>query len=223
MADEIREYKSDDITIRFDVKRCIHAEECVKGLPPVFDRDRRPWVDPSREEADAIAAVIKRCPTGALTFRRKDGGAEETAPERNIVSIVEDGPVYVKGDIELHATEGSQKHTRLALCRCGAANNKPYCDNRHEEIDFRHDGNFTKQPETAELGGPIAIYVRQNGPILIEGNLQIESGDGSHAMLFSGKTWLCRCGHSENKPFCDGAHKRHGFEAAGVPRESRKG
>lgn len=221
MADKLREYTSDAIVVRFDVKRCIHAEKCVKGLPAVFDRNRKPWVDPSKGEADGIANVVKSCPTGALSFSRKDGGLEETPPERNCITIGTDGPVYVTGDIELHTHDGVEKHTRLALCRCGAAQNKPFCDNAHEDIGFRHDGSFAKQPVTAELGGPIAIRVRENGSLLVEGNFQMESGDGSHAMLFSGKTWLCRCGHSENKPFCDGTHKKVGFEAAGVPRESR--
>jgi CDGSH-type Zn-finger protein/uncharacterized Fe-S cluster protein YjdI len=222
MANQLREYASEDIIVRFDVKRCIHAERCVKGLPAVFDRNRKPWVDPSKGDADGIANVVKTCPTGALSFSRKDGGAEETAPQRNSIAIGTDGPIYVKGDIELHTQDGVEKHTRLALCRCGASHNKPFCDNAHEDIGFRHDGSFTKQPETAELGGPIVVHVRENGPILVEGNLEMKSGDGSHAMLFSGKTWLCRCGQSENKPFCDGTHKKVGFEAAGVPRETRK-
>jgi CDGSH-type Zn-finger protein/uncharacterized Fe-S cluster protein YjdI len=223
MPAKIREYESDDIIVRFDIRRCIHAEECVKGLPGVFERDRKPWVDPSQSDADAIARVVHSCPTGALTFGRKDGGAAEAVPDRNSVTIVEDGPVYVRGDVELHTSEGIEKHTRVALCRCGAAHNKPFCDNSHKDIEFRHDGNFIKQLETAELGGPIVIHVRENGPILIEGNFQMESGDGSHAMLLSGRTWICRCGHSENKPFCDGAHKNAEFEAPGEAPNSRKG
>ncbi len=222
MPDKRREYKSKDITVRFDLKRCIHAEECVRGLPGVFQRDRKPWVDPSQGDANAIADVVRLCPSGALTFARQDGGAEEAAPDRNSVRIVEDGPLYLRGDIELHGPNGVERYTRLALCRCGAAHNKPHCDNSHIESGFRHDGSFTKQPQTAELGGPIAVHIRENGPIMVVGNLQIESGDGSHSMLFSGKTWLCRCGHSENKPFCDGAHKRIAFVAPGVPPESRK-
>jgi CDGSH-type Zn-finger protein len=144
------------------------------------------------------------------------------APDRNMVRVVADGPIYVRGDIVLHGSDGVEKHTRLALCRCGAAHNKPYCDNSHQDIGFHHDGNFTRQPTTAELGGPLDIHLRENGPIQLIGNLQLESGDGSHAVLCSGQTWLCRCGHSENKPFCDGAHKQVGFEAAGEAAQSRQ-
>ena len=222
MPPKIREYESDAITVRFDVKRCIHSEECIKGLPGVFERDRKSWVDPSQGDADGIAAVIDKCPTGALTYKRKDGGTEETAPERNRVTVAVDGPLYAHGDIELHTSDGVEKHTRVALCRCGAAHNKPYCDNSHKDIDFKHDGSFTRQPTTAELGGPIEIHLRENGPILVIGNLQLESSDGSHSMLCSGQTWFCRCGQSENKPFCDGAHKQVEFEASGEAPKSRQ-
>ncbi|UCG85272.1 MAG: CDGSH iron-sulfur domain-containing protein [Gemmatimonadota bacterium] len=223
MPPGIHEYESKDIVVRFDPKRCIHAAECVKRMPAVFERDRKPWVDPSQGDADAIAAVVPHCPTGALSFSRKDGGSEEAAPDRNLVRVVADGPIYIHGDIELHTSDGVAKQTRVALCRCGAAHNKPYCDNSHQDIGFRHDGNFTRQPATAELGGPLEVHLRENGPIQLIGNLQLESGDGSHAMLCSGQTWMCRCGHSENKPFCDGAHKRAGFEAAGEAAQSRQG
>jgi CDGSH-type Zn-finger protein/uncharacterized Fe-S cluster protein YjdI len=220
MPPKIREYESDDITVRFDVKRCIHAEECIRGLPGVFEHDRRPWVDPSKGDADAVAAVIQKCPTGALTYVRSDGSGE-TPPERNSVRVAADGPLYVRGDIELHDSEGVAKLTRIALCRCGAAHNKPHCDNSHRDIEFRHDGSFTRQPATAELGGPIEVHLRENGPILVIGNLQLESSDGSHSMLCSGQTWFCRCGKSESKPFCDGAHKEAGFEAIGEAPQSR--
>jgi CDGSH-type Zn-finger protein/uncharacterized Fe-S cluster protein YjdI len=219
----MREYESDDIVVRFDIKRCIHAGECVKRLPGVFERDRKPWVDPSQAHADAVAEVIAQCPSGALTYGRKDGGAEEAPVERNYVRVVADGPIYVRGDIELHAPDGVTRHTRVALCRCGAAHNKPHCDNSHRDVGFRHDGNFARQPATAELGGPLEIHLRENGPIQVIGNLQLESSDGSHAMLCSGQTWLCRCGHSGSKPFCDGAHKEVGFEAAGEAAVSRGG
>jgi len=222
MPPKIREYESDAIIVRFDLKRCIHSEECIKRLPGVFEHDRKPWVDPSQGDADGIAAVIEKCPTGALTYSRKDGGAEEAAPERNYATVAADGPLYARGDIELYTSDGVEKHTRIALCRCGAAHNKPHCDNSHKDIDFKHDGAFTRQPATAELGGPIEIHLRENGPILFIGNLQLESSDGSHSMLCSGQTWFCRCGHSENKPFCDGAHKEAEFEASGEAPESRK-
>jgi CDGSH-type Zn-finger protein len=49
------------------------------------------------------------------------------------------------------------------------------------------------------------------GGALIEGTL-LAAADGS-VVKETSKSYLCRCGHSENKPFCDGAHKREGFTA----------
>lgn len=58
------------------------------------------------------------------------------------------------------------------------------------------------------------ITVRSNGSIRIEGDFEIVDSEGAVFDL-GGRTSisLCRCGHSENKPFCDGAHKRVGFES----------
>ena len=59
------------------------------------------------------------------------------------------------------------------------------------------------------------ITVRNNGPLRIEGSFTIEDSEGNTFDL-AGRTviGLCRCGKSENKPFCDGAHGRIGFESA---------
>jgi len=59
------------------------------------------------------------------------------------------------------------------------------------------------------------ILCRNNGPLRITGSFVIQDGEGD---LFDirGRTVisLCRCGASENKPFCDGKHKQVGFESA---------
>jgi CDGSH-type Zn-finger protein len=58
------------------------------------------------------------------------------------------------------------------------------------------------------------ITVRNNGPLRIEGEFTIYDLEGK-AFDLAGRTAisLCRCGHSENKPFCDGSHKRVGFQS----------
>ena len=66
-----------------------------------------------------------------------------------------------------------------------------------------------KAPEAGPARSTITL--RADGPLLLSGDFEIRSPDG--ALLFAGqKTALCRCGHSANKPFCDGAHKRAGFK-----------
>ena len=78
-------YRSEKITVSFDLERCIHSAECVRGLPAVFDAEKRPWIQPDRSDPDRVAEVVMRCPTGALQFERRDGGTEEPMPNENIV------------------------------------------------------------------------------------------------------------------------------------------
>ena len=58
------------------------------------------------------------------------------------------------------------------------------------------------------------ITVRNNGSIRIEGDFEIVDSEGAVFDL-AGRTTigLCRCGHSENKPFCDGSHRKAGFQS----------
>lgn len=58
------------------------------------------------------------------------------------------------------------------------------------------------------------VTVVNNGPIRIEGDFVITDAEGREFGL-GGRTVisLCRCGHSANKPFCDGTHKQVGFDA----------
>ncbi|MBI3684618.1 MAG: CDGSH iron-sulfur domain-containing protein [Acidobacteria bacterium] len=59
------------------------------------------------------------------------------------------------------------------------------------------------------------ITVNNNGPLRIEGEITLQDAAGK-AFGLGGRTVisLCRCGYSENKPFCDGSHNRQGFQSA---------
>jgi uncharacterized Fe-S cluster protein YjdI len=137
MKDRVKSYASDTIAVRFDPRRCIHSAECVFGLPTVFDPERRPWIDPRGAQADAIAHVVTLCPTGALHFERLDGGPAEEPDAVNRVRVTRNGPLHVRGAIELRAGDDSivARETRVALCRCGGSRNKPFCDGSHNDVD----------------------------------------------------------------------------------------
>ena len=63
------------------------------------------------------------------------------------------------------------------------------------------------------MGAKITAF--DNGPLKVEGDLEVCDQDGSSFGLEDRAiVFLCRCGHSANKPFCDGAHKRVGFESS---------
>jgi CDGSH-type Zn-finger protein len=62
--------------------------------------------------------------------------------------------------------------------------------------------------------GETKINVAKNGPLRIEGDFVIHDAEGAAFDLSGRKSIsLCRCGHSENKPFCDGSHKRVTFQS----------
>lgn len=132
-------YKSNDITVYYNARLCIHAAECVRGLPQVFDTSKKPWIEPSNANAEAIAEVIHRCPSGALRYERLDGSPNEPIPNEVRGTFAENGPLYLRGNLKLEDTEGKviYEGTRVALCRCGASSNKPFCDRSHQEIGFQ--------------------------------------------------------------------------------------
>ncbi len=64
----MKEYRNEKIVVRYDEKICIHAGECVEGLPAVFDVNERPWIHVDGADVEAIVETIGRCPSGALTY-----------------------------------------------------------------------------------------------------------------------------------------------------------
>lgn len=129
--DLTREYPAPGITVQWYAGRCIHSANCVRALPAVFDPKRRPWVEPTTASAEAIAAAVLRCPTGALHFVRHDGGAQEVADVPTTATPIRDGPLYVRGDVEARGADGGtlRRDTRMSFCRCGLAARAPFCDN----------------------------------------------------------------------------------------------
>jgi uncharacterized Fe-S cluster protein YjdI len=65
-------YRGKEVDVSFDPEVCIHSGNCVRGLPPVFDAKRRPWIDPDGASADEVVAQVKRCPSGALQVERHE-------------------------------------------------------------------------------------------------------------------------------------------------------
>jgi CDGSH-type Zn-finger protein/uncharacterized Fe-S cluster protein YjdI len=212
MRTRIYSFESDGIVVHWDYLRCIHVEECIRSLPEVFDRDRRPWIDPTQATAERVAWACERCPTGALHYERKDGGAAERTPEKNAITVSSDGPLFVKGDVRIVGEGGELllDETRVALCRCGHSRNKPLCDGSHEKAEFRAEATLTDAHVNAGVGGEseggeLVIRVADPGPLMIKGSAEIRS-DGSPNCCHVRVGALCCCGKSKNKPFCDGSH-----------------
>ena len=208
---EIETARGSALTVVYDGKRCIHSRHCVTELPRVF-RANVPgtWIFPDEAAPSQLAAVIRECPSGALRYE-VTAGAEpaEAAPKVNLIHLRENGPYAVLAQIELAARE---EGTRLTLCRCGKSQNKPYCDGSHNGAGFIATGEPKAIDATAlsERAGILRIRPVPNGPLAVSGNLEICAGTG-RVVLRTVDTQLCRCGHSQTKPICDGSHVRVGF------------
>jgi len=130
------------IEVHWEPRLCIHTRNCVRNLGAVFDAERRPWVDADAAGPDAVAAAVVTCPTGALHFVRTDGGPQEEAAEELTVTPMRNGPLFLRGRARIRDAEGRviREDTRVALCRCGASGNKPFCDGSHNRIGFDDTG-----------------------------------------------------------------------------------
>lgn len=216
MSDKkIFDYPGEASDVHWDGRLCIHIGECGRAKNDLFVGGRQPWCQPDRVSPDEVAEVVSRCPTGALTYERKDGEPGEGPESENVVSIMYNGPLYVRGDLEIDgaAEDMSGVRFRAALCRCGQSKNKPFCDNSHEAAGFKDYGAVGEAgDELSDAGGKLKVGKAPNGPLLLNGNFTIVAASGRRAWTGT-KAALCRCGHSKNKPFCDGAHKEAGFEA----------
>jgi CDGSH-type Zn-finger protein/uncharacterized Fe-S cluster protein YjdI len=197
-------------TIEFNGELCVHARRCVLSQPAVFKANvEGPWIDPDAASAEELLYVALNCPSGAIRVSR--GGANETNPKVNTISVRENGPLAINAEIVL---AGAPIGSRATLCRCGESKNKPYCDNSHGAVAFTATGEPTAAASVAlaKRDGPLEITPYPNGPLGVAGSVEIISGTG-HTVNRVERTTLCRCGHSANKPYCDGAHAKVGFVA----------
>ncbi len=64
------EFSGDQIVVTYDDAVCIHAGNCVRQLPTVFNLNHEPWIDPSGAAIAEIEATVSACPSGALGTRR---------------------------------------------------------------------------------------------------------------------------------------------------------
>jgi uncharacterized Fe-S cluster protein YjdI/CDGSH-type Zn-finger protein len=134
-------YRGRDIEVSFDLDICVHIGECLRGQPEVFKVNRRPWILSDLADADEVAEIVRLCPSGALQYKRLDGGPEEDPEGSTKVTPIRDGPLLVTGRIEVRREDGTlETLPRATLCRCGQSQHKPFCDNQHLAVGFRAPG-----------------------------------------------------------------------------------
>jgi CDGSH-type Zn-finger protein/uncharacterized Fe-S cluster protein YjdI len=212
MTDEV--VTGRNVTIRFDARRCIHSRTCVLGHPEVYVPNvQGEWIHPDAASAEVVMHTALACPSGAIRVSHNDGSAtSDTPPVVNTVRVRENGPLAVEAEL-LIAGE-PQATPRATLCRCGQSANKPFCDGAHAAAGFTATGEPAGKEFTPldVRNGPLNVQPLKDGPLMVTGNLELVSGTGRTTDKVT-KTFLCRCGHSANKPYCDGSHKAAGFVA----------
>lgn len=147
-------YGGKDVEILDNRSICAHVGLCTENLAAVFRLNREPWIDPDGAPPEAIAEAVRQCPSGALAANMRDstgeatveGTAEGTVEDADLpagITVSHNGPYYARGDITLvDARWGAGANPRrYALCRCGASQNKPFCDGSHWAIKFSDAGD----------------------------------------------------------------------------------
>ena len=126
------------IIIRDDRGICVHAGFCGNRISNVWEMVGGSGTEDSVTRAQ-VMAMVERCPSGALTYRLTDDG-EDIEPELAAeIGVIDDGPLWVTGSIEVRSPDGTAIETRnrVTLCRCGQSRTKPLCDGSHRDAGFR--------------------------------------------------------------------------------------
>ncbi len=134
-----KKYVKGDLTVIWKPDLCIHSAKCFHGLPKVFNPAVRPWITPDEASQEEIIAQVKKCPSGALSYELNSSEKEimETQNDITRITVSNKGPYLVKGRFLFVDKDGKEemKEGNVALCRCGASSNKPFCDGTHRSTN----------------------------------------------------------------------------------------
>lgn len=210
----VQTVKGREVTVIFDGKRCIHSRNCVLGHPEVFVPNvKGDWIFPDAASAEDVMRIGLSCPSGAIQVMRNDAsGSSNAPPVVNTLRVRENGPLAIEAELSLCGEK--LESPRATLCRCGASQRKPFCDGSHTAAGFIASGEpATKEADAlAVRNGSVDIQPQPNGSLKLVGSLELVSGTGRTINKVT-QTFLCRCGQSANKPYCDGSHKAARFVA----------
>ena len=140
VPDKLEDHKGHGITIHDNRGLCAHAGRCTDGLPVVFRLGTEPWIAATGADAEIIARTIQQCPSGALSYSINEKLYRDQGGDA-VVAFAPSGPYIIRGGAELTDTEFNQGGTKdhMALCRCGASQNKPFCSGAHWNVQFDED------------------------------------------------------------------------------------
>jgi CDGSH-type Zn-finger protein len=136
-AERRRDCEADSpLQLTDDRSLCAHMAFCGQGKVNAWSLARESE-DPDNRER--VIWMVRRCPSGRLQYRivPDPEPVEEDLPSE--VAVVADGPLWVRGGVPVEAADGFryEVRNRVALCRCGHSQNKPFCDGSHWNVGFK--------------------------------------------------------------------------------------
>ena len=141
-----KEYAGPGITVYYDKYLCKHIGKCTHGFPEVFNADSKPWINVEKlekEDIEKLIEVIKKCPSGALSYSLENQKRETSYNNVQKIKIERNGSINIQGGIELIDDNNSSglldSKEHYSLCRCGASKHKPFCDGTHYDDNFSGD------------------------------------------------------------------------------------
>ena len=146
MGKEIFKYSNNEVTVVWKPNTCIHSTLCWKGLIEVFNPKEKPWIKIDCAATERIIEQVRKCPSGALSYYLNTETTADGTPDKVVaeaanimkVEVTANGPYLIKTECLIVHSDG-RKETKtgtVALCRCGASGNKPYCDGSHRKVGF---------------------------------------------------------------------------------------
>ena len=134
-GDNSAELGGSGITVEDNRSICVHAGFCGTRVSNVWKLASETGESTTRIQ---VIDMIEKCPSGALTYTLDGDDAPNEAALPIEISVLDDGPLFLKGGIPITAADGTELEVRnrVTLCRCGQSANKPYCDGAHTEAGF---------------------------------------------------------------------------------------
>jgi CDGSH-type Zn-finger protein len=132
-----RVFEGEGVTMSDDRSLCDHSGFCGDRNTDVWHMIRD-TADP--EIRERLLGMVRRCPTGRLAVAEPGRDEAELEPTHDpSIAVVVDGPLWVRGGVEIVGADGEvyEVRNRVTLCRCGESSNKPFCDGTHRENGFR--------------------------------------------------------------------------------------
>lgn len=135
-------YSNDEIRVLWKPALCIHSGICLVESPAVFNSLEKPWINMNGASTSEIIETVKKCPSGALSFKYKNEELNELKSDNSIksnneikISLLQNGPAIINGDTKIILEDGTVvvKKGITVLCRCNKTKNHPFCDGSHSE------------------------------------------------------------------------------------------